>query len=121
MTAAPGAGGRKKTGVQEGPSAGSMVAAVVARPDLWWTTLGAVRRMAAPRWWRSPPYLPLPGRRLWAFRMVTAYGHPDAWPPAPDVVGYLEWCRGTAVHVGAPSLLARLAQRTNSRSAVPAG
>ncbi len=96
-----------------GPPAGSigLVATVAARPDLWWSAVGALRRMAAPGWWQRAPYLPVPARDLWAFRMVTAYGDPDATPVAADVVSYLEWCRSTSprrrsVLVGAGSRLA---------------
>jgi hypothetical protein len=70
--------------------------AVFARPDLWWTALGELRRMAPHLWWRTPPHLPLPDRGLWEFRMVTAYGRPDAVPDRRDVVTFLEWCRATA-------------------------
>lgn len=73
----------------------AMAKTVLRRPDLWWAALGALRRLAAPGWWRSPPYLPLPDRRLWAFRMVTAYGSPDVSPEPSDVTSYLEWCRST--------------------------
>ncbi len=72
--------------------------AVLARPDLWWTALQALVRMAAPGWWRRAPYLPWPDGRLWGFRMVTAYGDAAA-PPAPeDVITFLEWCKATAPH-----------------------
>lgn len=70
--------------------------AVVLRPDLWWTALGALRRLAAPGWWRRRPWLPLPDGPLWRFRMVTAYGRPDAVPERSDVLSYLEWCRSTS-------------------------
>ena len=73
-----------------------VVAAVVRRPDLWWAALATAGRLAAPGWWRRPPYLPLPDADLWSFRMVTAYGTTDARPEPADVVAYLEWCRGTA-------------------------
>jgi hypothetical protein len=78
-------------------AAHEMVVAVLWRPDLWWSAIGALRRLAVPGWWRSRPHLPLPDERLWAFRMVTAYGSPDADPVAADVISYLEWCRSTAV------------------------
>ena len=87
------------SGSAPGPSRQAVVAmacAVVARPDLWWTALGAVRRLAAPGWWWSRPHLPLPAGRLWAFRMVTAYGASDQVPDRSDVIAYLEWCRSTA-------------------------
>ena len=74
---------------------GSVAAAVLRRPGLWPTALGALVRLAPPGWWRRSPHLPVPDARLWAFRMVTAYGRPDADPRAEDVVSYLEWCRDT--------------------------
>lgn len=66
--------------------------AIGARPDLWWTSLRTVMRLAAPGWWRRPS-LPFPDPRLWSFRMVTMYGRADAEPSPGDVVAYLEWCR----------------------------
>jgi hypothetical protein len=69
--------------------------AVVFRPGLWWTALGALRRLAAPGWWRYRPHLPLPDGALWGFRMVTAYGRIDQTPDPADVISYLEWCRST--------------------------
>jgi hypothetical protein len=84
---------------ETGPSRSAVVAmvgAVVMRPDLWWTALGALRRLAPPGWWRVRPHLPLPDPHLWGFRMVTAYGDPAATPRDADVIAYLEWCRSTA-------------------------
>lgn len=76
-------------------AARSVAVAVARRPELWSAALGAVLRLAAPGWWRRRPYLPLPDGKLWAFRMVTAYGQPDAVPEPGDVVSYLTWCRTT--------------------------
>ncbi len=73
-----------------------LAGAVVRRPDLWWTAFGELRRLAPRLWWRTPPHLPLPDRRLWEFRMVTAYGRADAVPDRADVISFLEWCRSTA-------------------------
>jgi hypothetical protein len=70
--------------------------ALFVRPDLWWTGLTVLRRLAPARWWRDGSHLPLPQRAWWQFRMVTAYGRPDARPRSGDVIGYLEWCRSTA-------------------------
>jgi hypothetical protein len=78
------------------PSAATMLAvasAVFRRPGLWGPALAAIVRLAAPGWWRRSPYLPLPDGRLWAFRMVTAYGRPDADLHPADVVSYLQWSR----------------------------
>ncbi len=69
---------------------------LLVRPLLLWVGLGALRRLAPPGWWRRFPYLPFPDRRLWTFRMETAYGDPQCTPSAADVVSYLEWCRATA-------------------------
>jgi len=80
----------------------TLVTAVLLRPDLWWTALGELRRMAPRLWWRSSPHLPLPDRRLWEFRMVTAYGRPDAAPSRADVVSFLEWCRAAAASTPRP-------------------
>jgi hypothetical protein len=88
-----------------------LVRAVAWRPDLWWTALGVVRRLAPPGWWASSPRLPLPDQRLWEFRMVTAYGSPDAEPEPGDFISYLEWCRST---VG-PSRLGRLSRSSQGR------
>src|ERR1035437_833293 len=74
-------------------AAPTVVLAVVFRPSLWLTALGTAHRLAAPGWWKRRPFLPLPDERLWAFRMVTAYGNADAIPDGADVVSYLEWCR----------------------------
>jgi len=79
-----------------------LVTAIMARPDLWWTALGELRRMAPRHWWRSAPHLPLPDRRLWEFRMVTAYGRPDAEPTSTDVISFLEWCRATSATASRP-------------------
>ncbi len=81
-----------------GPSraAAPVLMAVALRPRLWVTAAAAVLRLARPGWWRHRPHLPVPDPSLWAFRMVTAYGRPDAVPSAADVVGYLEWCRTSA-------------------------
>jgi len=93
------AAAKPSPGPGAGPRAGArsvVVWAVLVRPDLWWTALCALRRLVPAGWWRAGPHLPLPDGRLWAFRMVTAYGNPDAVPRAPDVISYLEWCRSTA-------------------------
>lgn len=74
----------------------TLAGAVLRRPDLWGTALGELRRMAPTHWWRRPPHLPVPDRRLWEFRMVTAYGRADVTPDRRDVVAFLEWCRATS-------------------------
>lgn len=69
------------------------VLAVVVRPWLWAVALRQALRMAGRRWWRRPPHLPVPSGAYLRFRMLTAYGDPDAPPRPADLVSYLEWCR----------------------------
>jgi hypothetical protein len=90
------------TGTIASPEIGRLVLAILVRPDLWLTALGELRRMAPRLWWRSTPHLPLPDRRLWEFRMVTAYGRPDAAPEKADVISFLEWCRATSATASRP-------------------
>jgi hypothetical protein len=54
-----------------------------------------MRSLAPPGWWRRLPPSPSPSKRWIEFRMETAYGRPEARPPADDVVAFLEWCRET--------------------------
>jgi hypothetical protein len=68
-------------------------AAVAVRPGLWSTALRQLASLAEPGWWRSPPRVPVPPDGYLRFRMVTAYGDPEARPAPGDVVAYLSWCR----------------------------
>lgn len=76
-----------------------MIAAVVRRPDLWATAVRQLRVLAAPGWWRRPPFLPVPDRDYLRFRLVTAYGgdgsavDASAHGVGADAIAYLEWCR----------------------------
>lgn len=74
----------------------SAIVAVAGRPDLWPTALRAVWRIRRDRWWRRPPFVPVPDRGYLRLRAVTAYGDPDRAPDAADVVAWLEWCRDDA-------------------------
>ena len=68
-------------------------AAVAVRPRLWGTALRQLRALAEPGWVRRRPHLPLPPAPYLRFRLVTAYGDPEATPAPSDVVHYLSWCR----------------------------
>ncbi len=81
---------RARVGVGE---LGEVAGALLRRPDLWAAALMAAWRLAPTAWWRRWPFLPLPDAELWAFRMVTAYGAPDARPRPADVVSFVEWSR----------------------------
>ena len=66
--------------------------AVLVRPRLWLVAIRQAARIARPRWWTRPPFLPVPDAGYLRFRLETAYG--DAVAPRPaDLVSYLEWCR----------------------------
>jgi hypothetical protein len=69
-------------------------AALARHPGLWPTALRQLFVLAAPGWWRRPPFLPLPSPDYLRFRLQTAYGGTGERPPDPrDVVTYLRWCR----------------------------
>lgn len=70
-----------------------VVGAVAVRPQLWWTAIVQVFRLAAPGWWRRRPFLPTPDPDYLAFRLQTMYGDAAHQPEPDDVVVYLEWCR----------------------------
>jgi hypothetical protein len=74
-------------------SVAPVAGAVLRKPRLWVVALVTAGRLAPPGWWRRRPHLPLPDDRMWAFRMETVYGRPDADPDVKDVLAYLDWCR----------------------------
>jgi hypothetical protein len=64
---------------------------VIRRPQLWVTAVRQAHRLAPGRWWRRPPFLPVPDREYLRFRLETQYGA-DGVPAPADLVTYLEWC-----------------------------
>jgi hypothetical protein len=68
---------------------------VVARPRLWSIALRQALRLARPRWWARPPFVPVPDAEYLRFRFETQYG-PSGEPDPHDLVTYLEWCRDEA-------------------------
>lgn len=69
-------------------------AAVLPHPSLWWTALRQTLVLAAPGWWRRPPFLPLPAPDYLRFRLETIYGGAGDRPLEPsDLLDYLRWCR----------------------------
>jgi hypothetical protein len=70
------------------------VLAVVGHPSRWGTGARQVLVLAAPGWWRRPPFLPRPAPDYLRFRLETAYGGAGDGPIEPsDLVAYLRWCR----------------------------
>jgi hypothetical protein len=78
-------------------------AAVATRPSLWPTAVRQARRLARPRWWGRPPFLPLPDRDYLAFRFETQYGGGGSPPDPDDLVEYLVWCRDMERVAATPS------------------
>jgi len=44
------------------------------------------------RWWRRPPFLPLPDRAWMRFRRETAFGSSRLRPSRADLTQYITWC-----------------------------
>ena len=80
-----------------GRSALRLALAVAARPRLWPTAAALLVRFAPDRWWRQPPFVPLPPTDLMGFRSETMYGDPSETPSPADLVVWLEWCRAQRV------------------------
>jgi hypothetical protein len=51
----------------------------------------AVWRMRATKWWRRAPFLPLPDRAYWRFRLATATGSPTGSPGVREMVEFAKW------------------------------
>jgi len=63
----------------------------VRRPSLAVDLVRVAWRFRNRRWYRRFPFVPLPDREYVRWRMDTAYGSPDAIPPAADVERYVRW------------------------------
>ncbi len=68
---------------------------VLARPALWASALRQAWRLARPRWWARPPFVPVPDPDYLRFRFETQYGA-EGRPDPHDLLTYLEWCRDAA-------------------------
>jgi hypothetical protein len=72
-----------------------VVRLVVGSPGLWPTAALEVARLARPRWWAKPPFLPVPAAPYLRFRLQTMYGA-EVEPRPEDVIAWLRWCRHNA-------------------------
>jgi hypothetical protein len=75
------------------PATIGVIAGVARHPSLWVTALRQARRAVPRRWWRSPPFVPVPAREYVEFRLITQYGDPAHPAEVEDVLNYLRWCR----------------------------
>jgi hypothetical protein len=55
------------------------------------TVLRAVWRLRQRDWWRHAPYLPVPYRPYWNFRLTTVNGTSGKLPTPQDVVDAATW------------------------------
>ena len=62
----------------------------IRRPWLIPAMLGAAWAFRANRWYRRPPFLPLPSKAFMRWRMETAYGQ-NGTVPSGDLERYLRW------------------------------
>jgi hypothetical protein len=51
----------------------------------------AAWRLRRRAWWRRAPFLPVPGRGYWEFRLSTATGSPTGTTSVKEVIEYAEW------------------------------
>jgi hypothetical protein len=65
----------------------------LANPRVAADLLSLTWGMRSRRWYRTPPFLPLPPPEYLRWRMYTAYGDEDALPPVRDVLRYARWRR----------------------------
>jgi hypothetical protein len=65
----------------------------MVRPWLWPTAMVQLFALAPRGWWRRSPFVPVPDRAYYRFRMQTMYGDPNHQAEGKDLVTYLTWCR----------------------------
>lgn len=68
-----------------------LLVAALRAPGLVFRLLGAAWTFRARRWWRRPPFLPVPPARYLAWRLHTAYGDPRVLPAPAELARYLRW------------------------------
>jgi hypothetical protein len=64
---------------------------VLKHPEDTGLLLGALWRLRAANWWRRAPFLPLPDRAYWRFRLATATGSPTGSTDVREVVAFAKW------------------------------
>jgi len=63
------------------------------RPGQLPVVIRAGWRLRARGWWRRAPFLPLPDRSYWNFRMMTATGSTNGPMSADDIIHAAQWSR----------------------------
>jgi hypothetical protein len=75
----------------KGINARSMVAHLAVHPTEIPVVTRAAWRLRRVGWWRRAPFLPLPGRAYWQFRLTTATGSATGTTTVREVIEYAEW------------------------------
>ena len=68
-----------------------LVKLALRRPRLIPVMLATAWAFRANRWYRKPPFLPMPSRAYMRWRMDTAYGDGNTVVPSVDLERYLRW------------------------------
>lgn len=61
------------------------------RPRLWPALVSAAWAFRPRGWYRKAPFLPLPSKPYMRWRLETAYGDPEAVPPADEIERFVTW------------------------------
>lgn len=61
------------------------------RPRLWPALVSAAWAFRPRDWYRRAPFLPLPSKSYMRWRLETAYGDPEAVPPADEIERFVTW------------------------------
>lgn len=75
-----------------------LAARAAVRPRVAWDLLTLAWAMRRRRWYRTPPFLPLPPPDYLRWRLYTAYGDERAVPPLEDLLRFARWRR----HISRP-------------------
>lgn len=62
-------------------------------PSLAWEAIRLALATAAPGWFRKAPFVPRPEPLYRDWRLLTAYGRPDATPTEREMEEFLRWRR----------------------------
>jgi len=76
-----------------GVEVGALVRYLVRHPVKIATVVASAWGLRANGWWRRAPFLPLPDRGYWDFRVTTAMGSHGPAMGARDVVDAATWSR----------------------------
>ncbi|HVA71219.1 MAG TPA: hypothetical protein VNF08_07845 [Acidimicrobiales bacterium] len=66
---------------------------LLRHPALAPVVVRAAWGLRATKWWRRTPFLPLPDRAYWDFRLVTANGSTTRALSVDDVGNFAKWSR----------------------------